>query len=147
MKEVNLDNYLVDRDKTITLGGKKLLFIPLVIRRQFKAAKMYQDAMEYLDSIIAKLDDKEKQGKTLEQKADAALSKSLRRSMKFLGMLADACVYVVTPENLFSKVKNFFKGNGISKKWIMNNCTADQLQSFLSETVTSIQKKTVMENL
>ena len=147
MKEVNLDNYLVDRDKELTLGGKKLLFTPLSINRHFKAAKMYQDAMEYLDTIIDALSDKEKLNKSLEQKADIALSKKLSNSMRFLGMLADACVYVVTPKTFFGKVKNFFKGNRITKKWIMNNCTNDQLQSFLTETIASIQKKTEVKNL
>jgi len=147
MKEVNLDNYLVDRDKEISLGGKKLLFTPLSINRHFKAAKMYQDAMSYLDEIIEKLDDKDKLNKTLEQKADAALSKKLSNSMKFLGMLADACVYVVTPKTLIGRIKNYFKGNSITRKWIMNNCTNDQLQSFLTETIASIQKKTEVKNL
>lgn len=147
MKEVNLDNYLVDRDKVLTLGGKKLLFTPLSINRHFKAAKMYQDAMAYLDEIIEGLSDKEKLNKTLEQKADAALSKKLSNSMKFLGMLADACVYVVTPKTFIGRVKNFFKGNRITRKWIMKNCTNDQLQDFLTETIASIQKKTEMKSL
>ena len=147
MKEINLDNYLLDREKKIKLGGKELVFTKLPINRQLKATKIYQDALEFLDKQIEKLPEKERTGLTLEQKADKALSKNIKSSIKFIELLADACIYVVTPAGFFNKVKNFFKGNSISKKWIMNNCTDEQLRDFLSETVGVLQKKTIAGSL
>ena len=115
MKEINLDNYLIDREREMTLGGKKIVVRPLSINRALQATKLYQDSQSMLKDK-GDLDD-------------------LKFSKKYVSKLIDACVYIVRPIGFVNVLKSVFSGNSLSRKWIMNNCTVDQLEGFVNEVI------------
>ena len=62
----------------------------------------------------------------------------------YIGENINLVLFIIRPKSFIARFLNRVKGNSISKKWLLNNLTVDELSDFTTkvvETTLNLKKK------
>lgn len=130
----NLD-LLVTPSKEIILCGKTVVYEEMKCGETMKAVSLYQNAQTFLGKRVA--DIVVDNGLEPEGAATAALS-DLKFARKYQDMLISTCLYILKRDFSFKNIRRHIKLFWLTRKWIWNNLTSQQLQKFISEILDPI---------
>ena len=131
-KEINLDALLED-DKYLILGSKRIKVSNLPVLRALKATSLQQKANDMLNEMVNKIS----KDISYEAKVEIAMS-SIKNANKYISLLIEACLYIIKPIGFFARFKYFFSKNRVTKKWLMNNVTRKQITQFINEIMGDV---------
>ena len=160
MNEINI-NSLASDYQVINIKDadgnvlKQIKFKKLSMARTFDIADKYNNLFRSMTPIIMAARDKmsdiqkkEYDSKTFEQQAEYILFQNMSLSKKWTMNLINICLEIITPAKFGERLKYKYSKDYVSKKWIMNNLTAEQVKQFTDIVLAPIlgeKKKTEMK--
>ena len=135
---------LLKQENTVNLGKKEIVIPKIPVSRALEITAR----QDRINDVVERELKKRAKNKDFAKLAREEQLKQMLNEYKFakvyIGENINLVLFIIRPKSFIARFLNRVKGNSISKKWLLNNLTVDELSDFTTkvvETTLNLKKK------